>query len=947
MVNYEKCWLNINGADRMFICHPEDDSLADVLRRIGLTGTKVGCNKGVCGACSVILNDKLVRSCTIKMARVEEYSSVLTIEGIGTPRNMHPLQQAWVTYGAAQCGFCSPGFIVSAYALLLENPAPTREEVRDWFKKHRNICRCTGYKPIVDAVMAAAKVMRGEAELTDIIYEHPEDGEYYGTRLPRPSAISKVTGVLDYGDDIALKMPNDTLHIAVVMPRQYHHANILSIDTEKAEKMPGVFKIITAKDVKGTNFINTSLVHPRRKVNRPTRPIINGEKIYRYGDVVALVAAKTPEQARAAAKEVVVNLEPLPEYLNILDAMAPNATRIHSDFPNIYLDIPVVKGEEDTREVLENSAHVVQGSFFSGREPHLPIEGDMAQAYWDSNGNLAIHGKGQAIYAIRMMCAAGVGIEPEKLRIILNPSGGSFGFSTSPSMYAITAVAAIATEHPVSLSLNYEEFMQYSGKRSASYSNCRLGCDNDGKLTALEYEVGLDHGSYVESADHKLNRVTHFIAWPYYLPNGTVLGRAAFSNHNYGISYRGFGMPQSSTTSEAMIDMLADAAGIDPFEFRYINIARTGQTNIGSFPYRDYPMEEIMDKARPYYDEMKARSEREDTPEVRRAVGVSWGGYVCTLGGLDKAESDLELLPNGNIASYNTWEDLGQGGDVGTVALVLEALKPLKLLPDQIRVVASDSFLCPDSGIAAASRSHIMNGLAIIDAAEQLLNAMRKADGSYRNFDEMAAEGIPVKYRGRTSLSNMGLTAYNPQTGVGDPNAYYMYGLNMCEVAVDTATGKTTVLNYICIDDIGNIGNILAVEGQAYGGISHSIGFALSEIYEDPKKHINMAVAGVPVSTDIPDDITLIHIDNPRKDGPYGSSGSSENYQSSQHVAVINGIARACGVRIYDLPATPEKVKEGLDILARGEEIAPPPHYYLGTDDMYEVIEEMAAEPVS
>jgi aldehyde oxidoreductase len=394
------------------------------------------------------------------------------------------------------------------------------------------------------------------------------------------------------------------------------------------------------------------------------------------------------------------------------------------------------------------------------------------------------------------------------------------------------------------------------------------------------------------------------------------------------------------------MDMLAEKAGIDPFEFRYRNIARPGQTNINSFPYRDYPMEEIMDKMRPYYLEAVEKMKKMSTDQRKCGVGLAWGGYVCTLGGRDKAENDLELNPDGSITSYNTWEDPGQGGDIGTLTHVLEALKPLKLRPEQIRVVANDSFTCPDSGIAASSRSHIMTGNAIINAAEKLLAAMRKEDGAYRTYQEMIAEGIPTKYRGIYTTTNLGLTELDPSTGVGDPTAFYMYALFLAQVAVDVETGKTQVLGITCVDDVGKIGNELSVEGQAYGGISHSIGFALTEIYEDPKKHTNIASCGIPTVLDIPDDITVIHCQNPRELGPFGSSGCSEAYQSSGHVAVINAINNATGVRIYELPATPEKIKKGLAMIAKYGAMEPPARYYLG-EDMYEALENLKANHIS
>lgn len=213
----------------------------------------------------MIIDGKVVRTCALKMKRVNDGAEITTIEGIGTPANPHPLQLAWMLHGAAQCGFCSPGFIVSAKGLLDTNPRPTRDEVRDWFQKHRNACRCTGYKPLVDAVMDAAKVLRGEKSAADLEYKMPADGSVWGTRHPRPTALSKVTGTLDYGADAGLKLPSGSLQCALVQAG-VSHAKILSIDTTEAEKMPGVFKVVTHKDVKGKNRITGLITFPTNKI---------------------------------------------------------------------------------------------------------------------------------------------------------------------------------------------------------------------------------------------------------------------------------------------------------------------------------------------------------------------------------------------------------------------------------------------------------------------------------------------------------------------------------------------------------------------------------------------------------------------------------------------------------------------------------------------------------
>jgi aldehyde oxidoreductase len=351
--------INLNGVSKMLLADPES-SLAEVIReQFGLTGTKVGCGKGQCGACSVIMNGKLVKSCMTKIKRVQDGAYVTTIEGFGTPTDLHPLQLAWVVHGGAQCGFCSPGFIVSAKALLDENINPTRDQVRDWFHKNRNACRCTGYKPLVDAVMDAAKVLRGEMTKTELAFKLPEDGRIWGTNYPRPTAIAKVTGTIDYGADLIAKMPAGTLHLALAQAK-VSHAKILSIDTSEAEKMPGVEKVITHKDVKGKNRITGLITFPTNKGDGWDRPILCDEKVFQFGDAIAIVAADTEAHARAAADKVKVNLEQLPAYMSAPAAMADDAIEIHPGTPNVYYEQKRAKGA-DTGPLMKSAAYVVEG----------------------------------------------------------------------------------------------------------------------------------------------------------------------------------------------------------------------------------------------------------------------------------------------------------------------------------------------------------------------------------------------------------------------------------------------------------------------------------------------------------------------------------------------------------------------------------------------------------
>ncbi|MDR1796929.1 MAG: molybdopterin-dependent oxidoreductase [Clostridiales Family XIII bacterium] len=954
MKQLKKMTLNINGADRTFICDPESDTLASVLRRLGLTGVKVGCGTGVCGACSVIMDGKVIRSCTRKITSMKDGQRIITVEGVGTAMHLHPLQVAFMHNGAVQCGFCSPGFIVSAYQLLAENPSPSREDVRAWFQKHRNVCRCTGYRQIVDAVMDAAKVLRGECTVEDIKVKLPEDKHFYGKPLVRPAALAKVTGVCDYGDDVELKMPEGTLHVAMAQPKVAHHAKILRIHTEEAEKMPGVYKVITHKDVKGSNRLNMFQFLPRtvEGASKQTHVLLAEDKIFNYGDIVALVAADTKANARAAAAAVTIEYEQLPEMLSYLEAALPDAVRVHDEHPNVWSMQPTVKGDPDVKGLIDGAPHVVEASFYSQREPHMPIEGDTVQAYWDEDGLLTVHCKAMAVYANIGDIAEATGVPAEQVRVVENPTGGTFGWGIAGATYALAAIACIACDdRPVAFSMTYGEFMAFSGKRAPGFTNTRLGCDEEGRIIAAEWDNGLDHGAYSELGDDLTTRIARFMYFPYNVPNCMGLSRVAATNHAYGTAYRGYGSPQAYTASEAVMDMMAEKVGISPWEIRWRNVAREGDLNINGYPFTDYPGEQIMQAIKPMYDKAVADAKAADTPEVRRGVGLVWGGYNVTEGTADQCTVAVELGKDGKFYKYDTWQDQGQGGDIGSLMVTLEALRTTfgdkrVIEADDVVLVQNDSKYCPDHGASASSRSHFMNGISTKACVEKLYNAMLKPDGTLRTHEEMEAEGIPVKYENQFLNEEFeGLADLDPNTGKGNPTPDYTFAMFLSEVAVEVATGKVTVLSMKAVADVGVVGNVAAVKGQVFGGMSHTIGFALSEDYEDVKKHYNILGAGIPTILDVPDELSVDFIENPRRQNPFGSSGASEAFQSSGHVAVINAIYDACGVRIYELPARPEKVKAGLDALAAGKSIEPPKKYFLGSD-FYEEMENIRANPV-
>jgi aldehyde oxidoreductase len=847
------------------------------------------------------------------MSRVPDNAKIVTVEGIGTPEQPHPIQLALVAAGAAQCGFCTPGFVVSIKALLDQNPNPTREQVRAWFSQHHNACRCTGYKPIVDAVMEAAKVLRGETKREDLEFKMPADGQIWGSKYPRPTAMAKATGTLDYGQDLGLKMPPGTLQLALVQAK-VSHANILSIDTSEAEKMPGVFKVVTHKDVKGKNRITGLITFPTNKGDGWDRPILCDKKVFQYGDAIAIVCADTIEQAKAAADKVKVQLEELPAYMSAPAAMADDAIEIHPGTPNVYFEQKIAKGGE-TKPVMESAPYVVQGNFYLQRQPHLTIESDMGFAYYDEEGRLTIHSKSIGLFLHLYMIAPGLGVEPDKLRLVQNPAGGTFGYKFSPTMEALLGAACIATNRPVYLEYDYQQYMQYTGKRSPFWIDMKMAADKSGKIVAMETDYSVDHGPYSEFGDLLTLRGVQYMGAGYNIPNIRGLGRTVATNHVWGSAFRAYGSPQAFLASESIVDMLAEKVGMDPLEFRALNAYKPGDTTPTGQTPEVFPFKDMFDKLRPLYKEAVAKAKRESTPENKKGVGITVGIYGCGLDGTDAAEASVELTKSG-VTIATTWQDHGQGADMGVLGTAHQALLPLELEPSQIKLALNDTSYAPNGGPSGGSRSQVVIGNAIKNGCEQLVAAMRKPNGGFRTYDEMVAEKIALKYAGKWTAS---MASNCDANGQGNPFSVYMYGLFMAEVSVNTKTGKTTVEGMTVMADVGKINNKLVVDGQIYGGVAQGIGLALSEDFEDIQKHSTMLGAGIPYAKDIPDKFDIHYFENPRENGPFGAAGVGELPLTSPHVAVINAIYHATGVRITHLPAYPEKVLEGLKKLAAGK----------------------------
>lgn len=904
--------VNVNGVERWVVADPKR-SLADVLReQMMLTGCKVCCADGQCGSCTVLIDGKPIRACVTPMEKLAAGAKIVTIEGIGTPENLHPLQVAWMAHGSAQCGVCSPGFIMSAKALLDKTLTPTREEVRAWFHRNRNLCRCTGYKPLIDSVMDAAAIMRGEKTVYDVMPKAKGDGSILGTEYIRPSAVAKVTGTWDFGADVALKMPVGTLRLALVQA-EVSHALIKGIDTAEAEKMPGVERIITWKDVGGKNAITGLITFPTNKGDGWDRPILCKEKIFQFGDAIAIVAADTEEHARAAAKKVKVDLEVLPAYMSGFAALAPDAMEIHPGVPNAYYEQGVVKGA-DTKPLMASAAAMVDITTYCSRQPHLHLEPDCGEAFVDDDGVLTILSKSIGVHLHHAMICPGLGIPPEKLRLIQNPTGGTFGYKFSPTMEALLGVAALVTKKPVSLVYDQYQNITYTGKRSPANINIRLACDKKGKLTAMETDWWLDHGPYSEFGDLVTLRQAQFTGAGYHLENIRGKGRTVATNHAWGSAFRAYGSPQSFLASEIAVDMLAEKMGEDPFEFRYKNLYNENSTTPTGQKPEVLVLPKLFDMIRPKYQEAKKRCAEfnKANSDKKRGVGVALGIYGCGLDGPDSSEARVEMTPTGFIV-HSGWEDHGQGADLSAQTMAHEVLRVTGVSPEQIKLVMADTF-GPNGGPAGGSRSNVFCGNAIRVSAEMMLNAMKKPDGGFRTYKEMVAENIPLSYDGKWVAA--ACTDCSPDTAQGNPFPIYMYEVFVPEVEVDLETGETKVVKFTTSVDVGTIINKATVDGQIYGGLAQGIGLALTEDFEDLELHTNLKDCGIPYPKDVPDDIEILYLETPRDLGPFGAAGVGEAPLTAPHPAILNAINNACGVRVFRVPALPEVIRMGLEAKA-------------------------------
>ncbi len=882
----KKISLEVNGI-RHEVLAGKDDVLLDYLRDgLDLIGAKQSCDrKGQCGACTVIVDGKAVRSCLIKLMNLDG-SKVITVEGLGTPDNPHLIQHAFVLTGAIQCGFCTPGLITAVKVLLDNAPDPGEDLIKKALQ--RNLCRCTGYVKIIDAVKLASRLLRGETTLEEVTPK-ASDGNM-GVSHPRPSSMAKACGTARFTADY--KIP-DALEIAVVRS-EVPHALIKSIDASAALAMPGVAGVMTAADIRGTN---------RLKYLEADRPVLCSDKVRYIGDPIALAAAATKDQAEAAARTIRIELEALPALESPEQALGDDAVRVHADRENLCYRQPQVKGDADA--ALAESAAVIQARFTTQTNHQAPLEPEATVAYWheeedeEDEPHLVVVGRSINIHHHLGMLQAALGWENMTYEEAY--CGGQFGIKLDVMSEGLCAAAAIHFKKAVRYIPSLHESMLMTSKRHAFHMDVKLAADRQGKLTAYCNDFLVDKGAYYSMGHVVVYRALLMLSGSYQIPHVKADGKLVYTNSPWGSAARGAGPPQVNFALECAMEMLADKLGMDPFEFRFNNLLQVGESKSTGRTVTEWPVPGLMEALRPHYERAKREAAASDG-RYKRGVGIATGSFGIGGPG-DASVAAVELDEDGGVSIFAAAADPGEGNDSMLTQLTAEVMGlPL----DKVRLHTRRTDDTAASGPAAGSRITYMIGNAVVDALHQLKAAM--AETGAQTAGELKAAEKPVRYLGRKKNEDSG--PLDPKTGQGPSFESQVHAVQMVELEVDTETGEVKVLKMTTAVDAGPVINPNNLTGQLEGGADMGVGLALREQYIAGETKDWRTFKFPTIRDSFPQEVIIR--ETPRPKGPLGCTGVGEMCLVPTAPAVINAVKDAVGVFICDLPATPDKVLAAL-----------------------------------
>ncbi len=831
--------------------------LRDELR---LTSVKDGCSEGACGTCHVIIDGKLTKAC-VPMTDKLEGKSVLTVEGL-SDFEKEAFVWAFGEAGAVQCGFCIPGMVMAAKALLDVNPEPTRAEAG--YAIRNNICRCTGYVKIIDGILLAARVLR-EGRIPA-----PSAGDWQvGSRVHRIDVREKVLGYGKYPDDIYV----EGMCYGSAVRSAYPRARVLSIDTSEAEALPGVVCVLTARDIPGS--VNVGHI----KKDQPTL-IGVGELTHYLGDSVALVCARDRETLEAAKKLVKVEYEVLPAVHDPAEAAAPDAPLVfETDKNNVQAHRHVSRG--DAEGAIARSAHVISRHFETPWTEHAFLEPECCVALPLENGGVRLLTSDQGAYTTLRECASMLRLPWEKCLVENQLVGGGFGGKEDMSVQHHAALIAYVARVPVKVKLSRAESILVHPKRHPFSMDFTLGCDENGIIQGVKARVVSDTGAFASLGGPVLERACTHAAGPYAYENFEIDGTAYYTNNPPAGAFRGFGVTQTCFAIESLLNEMAERVGISPWEIRMRNAIRPGGVlPNGQIVGPETGLVETLEIAKRYYDEAVAAGEPVGLACAMKNAGVG-------VGLPDWGRAKLIVEDDGRLHIYSGASCIGQG--LGTV-LVQMVVTNAGLRPDQIVYERSNTWIAPDSGDTSGSRQTLITGEAVRRACEKLVEALRG-----RELAELKGQEFYGDYLAATDP--LGAPVPNPVSHVA-----YGYATQMC--ILDKETGRIKKL--VGIHDVGKAVNPLSCEGQIEGGMVMSMGYALTERYpidENCRPTARFGTLGLFKADQIPE-IKAIVVDKPGLELANGAIGIGEITSIPTAPAIAEAYYQRDGVRRTSLPLT-------------------------------------------
>ncbi len=916
--------LKLNGKETEVDVSDDQTTLLRILRdKLGLTGAKDGCSEGHCGACTVLIDGKPELSCQIPIGELNG-REVETIEGLASNGDLHPIQKAFVEGGAVQCGYCTPGMILSAKAILDRNPDPTEEQIRRGLT--RNICRCGGYLKITEAIRQAAEEIKGGSGKTTA---DPSIGEgALGQSMLKADAYPKAKGEMVFADDMYL----DGMIHGKVLWAEYPSADILNIDTSEAEKIPGVEIVLTHESIPGRKIFGWPAPgYPQ------DQPLLAMDRVRCVSDAVAAVFAGTKQAAEEAVKRIKVDYRPTKGVYTVEDAMAPGAQKVHGE-DNLVRRFQIRKG--DVERAFSEAAAIAEGTFFTPFVEHAALEPEATVAAPNGEGGITVWDPTQSNRIDRANIAQALDIDEERVRVIQMPLGGAFGGRIEQlAVPALPALAAFLTGKPAKLVLSRREVMRIHPKRHAFTMHYQACADREGRLTGVRARLLADTGAYALTAVLLIEQALANSCGPYVIQNVLAGGDLVYTNNIPSGAFRGYGANQPTFAFESLVEELAHKLGLDPYEMRMKNLLEEGSaTCTGHILTDDVGIKLCLKAAR----DALLKSPHDPTQGNKKiGIGMACGlrGTGAGLGAKWPTGAVLEMKPDGRVLLRIGCADIGQGAETVFRQIAAEATG---IRFDCIDIIAGDTDLTPEGSRIAASRQTIQVGNAVILAAKDFNTMLRHYVGEHEgaDVDAVVARGdhfIETK-TGKTlmTLEDVGVNSVkegmelraereyeHPQTyplsedvdailATGGRVHYMAYAYTACiaVVEVDEDTGKVTVLKLISANEVGRPMNPLSLEGQIEGSVIQGMGFALTEEFKT-KDGIpitdNYAKCRVPRINQIPEIIPLA-VEGLDPVGPYGAKGVGEIAILPVPPAITNAIFNAVGVRVMDLPATKEKV---------------------------------------